>query len=832
MKNKFVCLHLHFDIPPRENPWLGAPDVDPAAAPYRDACERAFHSCVGPHLAAALLDEDARPLRVVNNLLSLSFSFAPALLDWIERREPRAYRKILEADAQSAAERGGHGNAAVCPHPSLIFPSATLAEKRTALAWGLADFRRRFGRDPEALWLPEGAADEETLAAAAEAGLRLALLVAAEARIRAVGTDDSAWVLVGPEELDSSRPYRWSGPGKGRSLAVFFCEARLSSLAASGLLASPLSRLPSGGQAKTAAHGGERLANRFADRFHAGDCAELSFAAAEAEAFSRERFTAERAVAYAFDVFAREGHFKGANPAQFLDLFPPPEEVSLPPSREQAPPPDEPAVRLKPLREALGRLGSKIDSAARPPLERLFADPDLARDSWLEAGFLPDARALQGFLDRRSIERLAPESGRKAVRLLEALRRRLEMLSGRLWSQRSLSTTSAHQALLLAASALELLESAEVGGGARAGFVSELARLPSPDPRDVDCAKAFERLARGAAVTMRGFAAHAAITDHLKGTLGLPRLFEETPTTFTLSMTALRRLKAAHPRRGERSLTVSRLFLRHAAYQDAAAFLAFVEHRGRLDLDCRLLEDPGEKDSESAASALESAFKDSDDRLIESADRIFGRAHQGLDALLPIERRRAIAELSPPPGARGAALACWQAELKAVAQRPDLGPLIAAIQAASKAGIPPDSLPDIGYLRRHGREAAWGFADEGAARLLGLLEILRTAGRCGLHLALWELEACAIEGLQRMSGVWSGIEASAAAPLGAPSLEAQPSFLSPERAAPLGDLQDPRAAVTMNSRSGEVSELIAALGLSPALWLSPPVQAASPGETP
>ena len=38
-----------------------------------------------------------------------------------------------------------------------------MRDKVTEIRWGLADFRRRFGREAEGLWLPETAVDEETL---------------------------------------------------------------------------------------------------------------------------------------------------------------------------------------------------------------------------------------------------------------------------------------------------------------------------------------------------------------------------------------------------------------------------------------------------------------------------------------------------------------------------------------------------------------------------------------------------------------------------------------------------------------------------------------------
>ena len=55
----------------------------------------------------------------------------------------------------------------------MIMPLATRRDKVTQVRWGLDDFRRRFGREPEGLWLPETAVDDESLEVLAEDGVKL-----------------------------------------------------------------------------------------------------------------------------------------------------------------------------------------------------------------------------------------------------------------------------------------------------------------------------------------------------------------------------------------------------------------------------------------------------------------------------------------------------------------------------------------------------------------------------------------------------------------------------------------------------------------------------------
>jgi hypothetical protein len=43
-----VCIHGHFYQPPRENPYLGAIERQPGAAPFHDWNERIHLSAIGP----------------------------------------------------------------------------------------------------------------------------------------------------------------------------------------------------------------------------------------------------------------------------------------------------------------------------------------------------------------------------------------------------------------------------------------------------------------------------------------------------------------------------------------------------------------------------------------------------------------------------------------------------------------------------------------------------------------------------------------------------------------------------------------------------------------
>ena len=53
----------------------------------------------------------------------------------------------------------------------MIMPLASRHNKETQVGWGIVDFRHRFGREPEGMWLAETAVDIESLEVLAEDGV-------------------------------------------------------------------------------------------------------------------------------------------------------------------------------------------------------------------------------------------------------------------------------------------------------------------------------------------------------------------------------------------------------------------------------------------------------------------------------------------------------------------------------------------------------------------------------------------------------------------------------------------------------------------------------------
>ena len=217
-----LIIHGHFYQPPRENPWTDEVPVEPSAAPYHDWNERIHSESYGPNGFAHLGNE------VINNYRNISFNFGPTLLSWLDKHQPRTYQRILDADRESAATRGGHGNAIAQAYGHAILPLCNQRDRLTQLLWGIDDFRFRFQREPESVWLPETAANDATMSLLIELGLRYVILAPEQAgRIRL--HPNNKWVDVSPSAIDTSQPYRYRHQdGSGRSIAVFFYDGGLA----------------------------------------------------------------------------------------------------------------------------------------------------------------------------------------------------------------------------------------------------------------------------------------------------------------------------------------------------------------------------------------------------------------------------------------------------------------------------------------------------------------------------------------------------------------------------------------------------------------------------
>lgn len=210
---RHLIIHGHFYQPPRESPWTGLVSSESGAAPYANWNERILHECYAANAVAQV--EDGNLVRLRNNYEGLNFDCGPTLMRWLERHGENAYRAMLRGDESSRGTHGGHGNAIAQAYNHSMLPLQSARDRALQIAWGLAEFRFRFGRQAEGLWLPECAADGDTLDSVAAAGAKFVMLGSDQGRFRGASSADR-----------SAGPFMWRGASG--SLAIFRFDRELS----------------------------------------------------------------------------------------------------------------------------------------------------------------------------------------------------------------------------------------------------------------------------------------------------------------------------------------------------------------------------------------------------------------------------------------------------------------------------------------------------------------------------------------------------------------------------------------------------------------------------
>ena len=304
---KYLCIHGHFYQPPRENAWLDEIEIQESAAPYHDWNARICAECYSPNALARVLNDKQQLTDLINNYARISFNFGPTLLSWMEKKEPEVYRAVLEADKLSQQNFSGHGSAIAQAYNHMILPLANLRDKYTQVRWGIADFKKRFGRLPEALWLAETACNTEMLEVLAECGMKFVILAPGQcAKVRKIG--EEKWQDVSGAKVDPKRAYLCNLPS-GRRIALFFYDGPISQgIAFSDTLKS-----------------GENFAGRLLSTYNSGSEAQLMHIATDGETYGHHQKFADMALAYCLKYVEDKtdvqitvyGEFLAKNPPQY-----------------------------------------------------------------------------------------------------------------------------------------------------------------------------------------------------------------------------------------------------------------------------------------------------------------------------------------------------------------------------------------------------------------------------------------------------------------------------------------------------------------------------------
>jgi len=461
-KENNVIIHGHFYQPPRENPWTGRIDIQESALPFHDWNERITRECYLPNSCSRLLDGGGGILNLINNYRSISFNFGPTIFRWLEDHHPELVEHIKRADAESIQENNGHGNAIAQVFNHIIMPLASERDQRTQIAWGMAEFRRCFGREAEGIWLAETAVNDTTVDILIEFGINFIILSPHQAEsIRPLEDDGAEWKDVSDGSIETGFVYLCRGNSDSGGINIFFYDSPLANdVAFNGLLRN-----------------GDALAEALHEGMKRGGNG-LVTVATDGEVFGHHEPFGDMALAYLIEKAESKFALNLTNFGCYLETHQPEFEVRLKKGENgegtawscahgvgrwardcgcniNAPKGWDQKWRA-PLRKGLNRLRDSLAEIYEKEAGTYLVDPWKARNHYIDILNNDSPAVRENFLRGHSEKKPGRKAETRLLKLLESQRFSMYMFTSCGWFFNDISGIEARQIMEYAARAIEL----------------------------------------------------------------------------------------------------------------------------------------------------------------------------------------------------------------------------------------------------------------------------------------------------------------------------------------------------------------------------------------
>lgn len=462
---KYLCIHGHFYQPPRENPWLELIEQQESAAPFHDWNDRIHYECYRPNAMSRIYDDKGKILKIVNNYEKISFNFGPTVLSWLQEKKPDTYQAILNADKASLKNSQGYGNAFAQVYNHMIMPLANYRDKVTQVIWGIKDFKFRFGRNPESIWLAETACDNKTLEVLIQQGIKYIVLAPNQAEsVRSF--DEDHWNDVSNGSINPKEPYRcFINEDREKYIDIFFYDGPISQAVGFEKILTDSKLFM------------DRLESAY-DPHHKGP--QLIHIATDGETYGHHKPYGDRVLAYLLQEVAPEQGYQIVNYAQFLELCPPKKEVRLKSGEDGEGTAwscahgvrrwkencgcrgDGPATWnqewRKPLRDSLDWLRDQLIELFETEASRYLKDVWEARNDYISIILNRNSGSIKSFFEKHAVKELTQNETCLSLQLLEMQRHAMLMYTSCGWFFTELSGLETVQILHYAARAIQLAE--------------------------------------------------------------------------------------------------------------------------------------------------------------------------------------------------------------------------------------------------------------------------------------------------------------------------------------------------------------------------------------
>jgi len=623
----YVCVHGHFYQPPRENPYLEAIELQDSAYPYHDWNERITAECYAPNAASRIVDAENRIVKLVNNYAHISFNFGPTLLSWMKDLAPSIHGAIVEADGKSREQFSGHGSALAQAYNHMILPLANRRDKVTQVKWGIADFQSRFGRKPEGMWLPETAADTETLEVLAENGILFTILAPRQAK-RVRSKRSGRYHDVTGSRIDPAHPYLAKLPSKKR-LSLFFYDGPISqAVAFEGLLSD---------------------GKRFADRLMSGFSSTRQFdqlvhIATDGESYGHHHRFGEMALTYALEEIRNQEGVQLTNYGEYLEKHPNDDLVEIVEDSSWSCVHGVERWRSDcgcnsgghpwnqqwrgPLRAALDWLRDRLVPIFESGLRPYLRDPWAGRDDYIRVILDRSEESRAAFFADHAVRELNADEQVTALKLLEMQRHAMLMYTSCGWFFDELSGLETVQVIHYAGRAVRLAEECS-GESIEAEFVRHLAEAKSNLPEHGDGARIYEKWVKPAVVDIPRVAGHYAISS----------LFESYAEKTRIYCYEADRKRYSVDAEGKMRLATGAARFKSTITGESSDLDFSVLHLGDHNVSAGV--QPAEKFSEENQEKLVNAFGQADTaEVIRLLDQFYGKQIFSLRQLFRDEQRK------------------------------------------------------------------------------------------------------------------------------------------------------------------------------------------------
>jgi alpha-amylase/alpha-mannosidase (GH57 family) len=633
--DRYICIHGHFYQPPRENPWLEAIELQDSAYPFHDWNARITAECYAPNAASRILDAQGRIVKIVNNYARMSFNFGPTLLAWLETESPETYRAILEADQESQRTFSGHGAAIAQAYNHMILPLANRRDKYTQVRWGIRDFERRFGRSPEAMWLPETAVDMETLEILVEHGIRFTILAPAQAKgIRKIGEEN--WEVVSGGRIDPTRAYLCNLPS-GRSISLFFYDGPVSQAIAFEKLLDQGDRVV------------QRLTEGFSDQ---RGWPQLVHIATDGETYGHHHRFGDMALAYALDSIHSNHQARLTIYGEYLEKHPPEQEVRI--EERTAWSCTHGLDRWAadcgchtggeeswnqswraPLRSALEWLQETLAPLYEQNASELLRDPWAARDDYINVILNHSEESILRFFDAHTPRPLTGDETVRALKLLELQRHAMLMFTSCGWFFSELSGIETVQVIAYAGRAVQLAEDLSAFP-VEEPFLERLAQAKSNLPQHADGRVIYQKFVKPAMVDLLRVGAHYTVSS----------LFNQYPVSSRVYCYQVDREDYSQLEAGRPKAAIGRAHVTSVITRESAELTFGVIYLGDLNLTGGVRQFRGEEAYRKLARELIEPFNRGDyPAVIRLLDSELGTLSFSIKSLFRDEQRKILSAI-------------------------------------------------------------------------------------------------------------------------------------------------------------------------------------------